>query len=39
MTMCTCSMSFQDDENWVDFEQEIETDYSGLRIQNLQITK
>lgn len=27
-----------DDENWVDFEQETETDYSGLRIQNLQIT-
>lgn len=27
-----------DDEEWVDFEQETETDYSGLRIQNLQIS-
>lgn len=26
-----------DDDEWVDFEQEAEADYSGLRIQNLQI--
>lgn len=29
----------KDDEEWVDFEAETETDYSGLRIQNLQISK
>ncbi|VDI53685.1 Hypothetical predicted protein [Mytilus galloprovincialis] len=28
----------KDDEEWVDFEAETETDYSGLRIQNLQIS-
>ncbi|KAH9498200.1 hypothetical protein Btru_007934 [Bulinus truncatus] len=29
----------QEDEEWKDFEEEKEKDYSGLRIQNLQITK
>ncbi|KAJ8307162.1 hypothetical protein KUTeg_015246 [Tegillarca granosa] len=28
-----------EDEEWVDFEQETEKDYSGLRIQNIQISK
>ncbi|KAK3106024.1 hypothetical protein FSP39_011195 [Pinctada imbricata] len=31
--------TLQEDEEWVDFEQETEKDYSGLRIQNLQISK
>ncbi|XP_046357426.1 protein CDV3 homolog isoform X1 [Haliotis rufescens] len=29
----------EDDEEWIDFQDETEKDYSGLRIQNLQITK
>lgn len=29
----------KEDEEWVDFEQETEKDYTGLRIQNLQINK
>ncbi|XP_062588539.1 protein CDV3 homolog [Saccostrea cucullata] len=28
-----------EDDEWVDFEQETEKDYTGLRIQNLQINK
>nr|XP_022335231.1 protein CDV3 homolog [Crassostrea virginica] len=33
------SRKIEEDEEWVDFEQETEKDYSGLRIQNLQINK
>ena len=29
----------KDDEEWNDFEEEKETDYTGLKIQNMQIGK
>ena len=28
----------QDDEEWNEIEEEVEKDYSGLRVQNLQIS-
>uniref|UniRef100_K1Q7Q0 CDV3-like protein n=1 Tax=Magallana gigas TaxID=29159 RepID=K1Q7Q0_MAGGI len=34
-----CYFPYKEDEEWVDFEQETEKDYTGLRIQNLQINK
>ena len=35
MTHCTV---FQDEEEWIDFQEPTEKDYSGLRIQSLQIS-
>lgn len=32
-----CNLWLQKDEEWIDFQEPTEKDYSGLRIQSLQI--
>ena len=38
MCVCVCvCVILQEDEEWVDFAEQKEVDYSGLRIQTLQV--